>query len=82
MIGIATLINLWVTWKRNMREFALVGAWALIAIAVANKDTHTSIFYVAIITAIIIIISSSVHGYKNKAKSPLIKYKQYKESKV
>ncbi|HCY82209.1 MAG TPA: hypothetical protein DHV22_11705, partial [Xanthomarina gelatinilytica] len=62
MIGIATLINLWVTWKRNMREFALVGAWALIAIAVANKDTHTSIFYMAIITAIIIIISSSVHG--------------------
>ncbi|WP_370101320.1 tryptophan-rich sensory protein [Xanthomarina gelatinilytica] len=82
MIGIATLINLWVTWKRNMREFALVGAWALIAIAVANKDTHTSIFYMAIITAIIIIISSSVHGYKNKATSPLIKYKQYKESKV
>lgn len=82
MIGIATLINLITTWKRNMREFALVGAWALIAIAVSNKDDYSSIFYTAIIAAIILIISSSIHGFKNRATNPFIKYKQYKESKV
>ncbi len=29
IISIATVLNLIVTWTRNMREFALVGAWTL-----------------------------------------------------
>ncbi len=37
MIIVAGIINLIVTWNRNMREYALVGSWALIAIAVANR---------------------------------------------
>ena len=28
MIGVATSLNLLILWKRNMREFAAVGAWA------------------------------------------------------
>jgi hypothetical protein len=36
MIVIAGILNLVMTWNRNMREFALAAAWALIAIAVSN----------------------------------------------
>ena len=43
MIGIATFINLVVTWRRNMPEFALVGAWGLVAIGVANTGSYEAI---------------------------------------
>ena len=70
MITIATIINLIVTWKRNMREFALVGAWALIAIGVANSGTIQVIAYLA---AVNLIISSATHGFKNRKKNPFVK---------
>ncbi|MCK7591433.1 tryptophan-rich sensory protein [Subsaxibacter sp. CAU 1640] len=77
MIIIATVINLMVIWKRNMREFALVGAWALVAIAIANNDTQPVIMYVAVAAAVILVISSAVHGYKNRATNPIEKCRQY-----
>lgn len=79
MINIATLIGLILTWKRSMREFALVGTWALFAIAVANWDTNETVKIVAIVYAVILFISSSAHGYKNRATSPILKFKQYKD---
>ncbi len=77
MIVIATLINLIVTWKRNMREFALVGAWALAAIAIANWDLHQTIAFTAIFCAAILFMSTSLHGFKNRDTSPFIKLNQY-----
>ncbi len=38
VILVAMLINLIITWTRNMREFALVGAWGLLAVGIANKE--------------------------------------------
>ena len=73
MIFIAGGINLLITWSRNMREFALVGAWALVAIAVANQDSHESISIAAIIIAAILVISSGIHGYKNRQTAPWTK---------
>src|SRR5699024_9996024 len=35
MIIVSGLFYIFMTWKRHMREFAAVGVWALIAIAVA-----------------------------------------------
>jgi len=70
MIIIAGILNLLITWKRNMREFALVGAWGLVAIAFHNKNDHESIFYTAIVVAIILVVSSGIHGYKNRKTSP------------
>lgn len=70
LIGIATSINLIVTWKRNMREFALVGAWALIAIAIANWETNEAIKITACIAAGILMISSSIHAIKNRETNP------------
>ena len=70
MIIIAGLLNLVITWKRNMREFALVGVWALIAIAVSNKNGEQSIVYTALIVAAIIFISISIHAYRNRKLNP------------
>lgn len=70
MILIALLINLVITWTRNMREFALVGAWGLVAVGIANRGASEIIFYLAVIAAAILVISSGIHGYKNKEYSP------------
>tara|TARA_R110002072_G_scaffold22615_1_gene79235 strand:+ start:50250 stop:51047 length:798 start_codon:yes stop_codon:yes gene_type:complete len=77
MIVIAGIINLLVTWKRNMREFALVGVWALTAIAVANWDTNETVAYTAVFVAVILFLSSSLHGFKNKDTSPFVKLNQF-----
>lgn len=77
MIIVALIVNLMVTWTRNMREFALVGAWALVAIAYANYNQETTIAYIAAFAALILIGSSSVHAYKNKETGPIEKLKQY-----
>ena len=74
MMIIAGIINLIITWKRNMREFALVGAWALVAIAVSNWNVEKSIAYSAIIIAVILFISSSIHAYRNRANNPWKKF--------
>ena len=77
MIVIATVVNLIVTWSRNMREFALVGAWALIAIAVANWETVEIIKIIALAAAGVLIVSSSIHGFKNRATNPASKCLEY-----
>lgn len=71
MIGVAGVVNLLVTWRRNMREFALVGAWALFGIAAANLGSNPGIRQVAIGTAIILIVSSTTHAIINWKTSPL-----------
>lgn len=78
MIYIATLLNLIVTWKRNMREFALVGAWGLIAIGVANQGFETTIAYAAFVAAGILIGSSLLHGAKNKDTNPFAKFIEFR----
>ncbi len=65
MVLIAGLLYVFMTWKRNMREFALVGTWALIAVAVANMRNSQIIYWVALITAIVIGVSSFAHSFKN-----------------
>ncbi|WP_313791461.1 tryptophan-rich sensory protein [Lacinutrix neustonica] len=79
MIGIATGINLIITWKRNMREFALVGAWALIAIGVANKSVEDLIVYTAFGSAVVLLISTSIHGYINRNTNPFIKFSKWRK---
>ncbi len=78
MISIAVLINLVMTWKRNMRGFALVGAWALIGIGNANKDVNDTLMGVAFVSAVLLLLSIAIHAYKNRATNPFMKYKQWK----
>lgn len=77
LIIIAGIINLVVTWKRNMREFALVGAWALIAICVANWEVSPTVANSALAVAIVLIISSGYHGYLNRATNPGEKLREF-----
>ncbi|MEP5254810.1 MAG: tryptophan-rich sensory protein [Winogradskyella arenosi] len=80
MISIAIAINLLITWERNMREFALVGAWALIGIGKANGDLSNPITTVAYIGAALLLLSSMLHGFKNHKTNPFIKFLQWRKS--
>jgi hypothetical protein len=70
IIIIAAIINLAITWTRNMREFAVVGAWGLAAVGIANQEDHILIYYTAITAAAVLLISSSVHAIKNRKYAP------------
>ena len=67
MIIIAGIIYLLMTWQRNMREYALVGVWGLLAIAVANWTTEPSIAQSSIIISVILFVSSTVHAIRNRS---------------
>lgn len=66
MICLTGAVNLVMTWFRNMREYALVGAWGLIAIAVANWEGFQVIVQTALAVAALLIISSAFHAYKSR----------------
>lgn len=71
MILAAGVINFTMTWTRNMREFALVGVWGLVAVAVANWGDVQTIAYTALAVAAILFISSGIHGFINRKSFPL-----------
>ena len=66
MIVITGVINIFMTWNRNMREFAMVGVWGLAAVAVSNQDKEESVAYAAVIIALIILISVGLHAFQNR----------------
>ncbi|GAB3348682.1 hypothetical protein GCM10027566_04260 [Arachidicoccus ginsenosidivorans] len=72
MIVVAAVVHIFMIWKRNMREFALVLVWSLIAIAVANQNGNTTVVWVAIIIAIIVFINIAIHGYQNRKSNPFL----------
>jgi hypothetical protein len=73
MICVAGLVQILLTWNRNLREAAFVGAWGLVAVATANWDENKDIAYTAIVVVAVIFISSGVHGYVNRGKHFLTK---------
>jgi len=82
LIAIAIRLNLYMIWKRNMREFALVGAWALLGIGNANKITNDIVMYVAFAGAAVLLISVTIHAYKNRATNPFSKFIQWRNSRA
>ncbi|HAZ26697.1 MAG TPA: hypothetical protein DCY95_20765, partial [Algoriphagus sp.] len=70
MILVATALNLWIIYTRNMREFALVGAWALIAIAVRHWEVIQEIQWISAAGAVTIILYAGAHGFKNRKSNP------------
>lgn len=69
MVVVAGLINILMVLKRNLREYAIVGIWALISIAVSNKNEAQSIVYACYIVSAIILISVIISGSKNRQSS-------------
>jgi hypothetical protein len=70
MIFLAGAVYLFMTWRRNMREAAFVGVWALIAIAVADYHQSAAVTRAAVGMAAVLFVSSSIHGYMNRDFSP------------
>lgn len=76
MIALAMLIYLVLLFTRNMREAALVGIWAFVAIAVRQSGSYDSISYAAIVAAGVLFLMVSWHGYQNRDTSPLKKWQR------
>lgn len=76
MVLVAIALNIFMVLSRNMREFALVGVWALIAIAVRHQDTSGLLYYTPLAGAVLLVIVVSWHGYRNRATNPLLKFRQ------
>lgn len=70
MIIIATGINYFMIWKRNMREFAAVGIWALVAIFIRHLGSEDYIAWTAIIASVFLIINISIHAFINIKTNP------------
>ncbi|NNE75834.1 MAG: tryptophan-rich sensory protein [Pricia sp.] len=73
LIVVATVLNLLMIWKRNMREFAAVGIWALIGIFIRHQENMENIANVALAGSIIIFIYAAIHGYQNRKTNPVYK---------
>ncbi|MBF4985075.1 hypothetical protein FNJ87_12275 [Nonlabens mediterrranea] len=88
MIFVAFLVNLLMLIYRNMREFALVGVWALVAIFVRFQDptdglskmATNQIAYVSIGLAGLLAITIAVHAFRNKKTNPLKKCIEWRDS--
>lgn len=78
MIGMATLIYLSLIFTRNMREAALVGIWAFIAIAMKHWNIYDQIVNAALIASVILFIAILWHAFKNRKTLPHKKL-QHKE---
>ncbi|WP_339655791.1 tryptophan-rich sensory protein [uncultured Maribacter sp.] len=77
MIVVAIILNLLMIWKRNMREFALVGIWALFAIYIRHDGTYNSIANTALIGSIFLFIGITAHAFKNRKTNPIKKLQEY-----
>lgn len=73
MIVIATILNLVMIWKRNMREFAAVGVWALFAIFIRHKDSLELVAYTALVGSIVLFLYMVWHGFQNRKTNPFLK---------
>lgn len=71
MIGIAVIINLLMIHLRNMREFGLVGVWALVAIFFRHQEQQELIAHVALAGAVLIFLNISYHGFINRKTNPI-----------
>jgi len=70
MIVIAGLINILMVIKRNLREFAAVGIWALLAISLANQNQiQEAIRYACYITMAIMLAVIIGNGARNSKRS-------------
>lgn len=76
MIIVAAVLNLFMIITRNMREFAAVGVWALVAIAVRHWGEIPVLQWSALISSIVVFIAISIHGYQNRATSPVVKLRE------
>ncbi|WP_114749963.1 TspO/MBR family protein [Pleomorphovibrio marinus] len=76
IIPIAMGVYLYLTFRRNMREAALVGVWGLVAVGVNQPSPEGLVAVVAWIAAGVLFLAAGYHGFKNMGTSPLMKIKK------
>lgn len=74
MIAVAVLLNIAMIWRRNMREFAAVGVWALIAIYFRHFNQIQLIAFSALIGAVAIFSNIIYHGWLNRKTNPFTRF--------
>ncbi|HER10097.1 MAG TPA: tryptophan-rich sensory protein [Bacteroides sp.] len=73
LIMVATIINLLMILFRNMREFAAVGVWAILAIAVRHWGEIPVLQWTALICTILMLLAIFIHAYRNLSTNPFVK---------
>ncbi len=66
LIVVAAVIYLVLLATRNLRESALVGVWAIIAIAVRQWTANPAISYAGIFVTALLLAAVTLHGYSNR----------------
>lgn len=64
---------LFMTWRRNMREYGFVGVWALVAVARADWHRAPAVAGTALAVAVVLFVSGSLHAWRNRAYGPFRK---------
>jgi hypothetical protein len=75
MIAVATALGLFMIFARNMREFAMVVVWALVAIAVRHWGEIALLQYAALAGALVLVLAAGYHGSQNQDTMPHKKLK-------
>jgi hypothetical protein len=73
MISVAGVLNLVMIFTRNMREFAAVGVWATVAIAVRHWDVMPALQWTSVFWAVVLSITIIFHAYRNKRYWPFFR---------
>jgi hypothetical protein len=72
MMAIATLVNIFMIWKRNMREFGFVGIWALFAIYVRHNESIEPLANMALTCCIILVLVVISNFILNRKTNPFL----------
>ena len=73
LIAAAGIVYLVLTWRRNMREAAMVGVWALAGVGVADWGRARGVAVEAWVLATVLSCSSMLHAYRNRNYAPFRK---------
>ena len=76
MLIVAFLVYLFLNQKRNMRESAVVGIWAFVAIAVREHSSYPGIAITTVIASFILLVMIGRQVYKNWFYAPFNKIKR------
>ncbi|MFT5359332.1 MAG: hypothetical protein ACI9KE_006575 [Polyangiales bacterium] len=72
LVALATVYNVFVVVRFNMREHALVAIWAFVAIAVRQWELAPAVAYTALAGVALLWVLISAHAYRNRKTLPII----------
>jgi hypothetical protein len=72
-LTVATGIYIFLTFNRNMREAALVGVWAFIAVAIKQWEGEYLVAYISVCFAVVLFLAAGIHAFKNRRTNPFNK---------